>query len=897
MERAAAPAEPRLFTVRVPDGRMVVDFIADTLGRAAGGDPAQPGVTNQWALLAEAVSVMLAEADRMKERAAARAGTPEAAKFQTARKNYLAGAAKLLRYYQVAAGDVFDSTAGALTNTSGLPDWLLPGGIQLREVSGAARLNTDSGEFSGRLSGQLALSAFGATLTVPNASFDSRGRFDLSAYGSVTFPGGRLDVPPRQPLHLRSTPERPLALAGGARLTLANGLRLDASLSLVDPQYCFSLAARGLEFDLGKQLLLRRIVIQNQALENLGAEGLAALGDYLRSLNGAAETLLAAATNFPPVDEAGFGRPPEFAPPEITFDFSTLNAWSAELIANTRAGLLNAQQSLQPVLDSLARLNADARAATNSLTDERARLANLAARLALRRQMQAASALAAQQQAVAATELTQLQAKLVEGARQEGHNVIALVTPDLPDRLGESLEVVKLLLATEATLQSLDVSTPAGSLPSDPCQACLNPAANFVQRAEALSLCAARRQMARFGLNAVSGTITNPNVFNALAEIELYRAGRLLSTVEADFSEGGFDVSGQFVVFLEPILNRQRALLLEEAGPIASLPRLFEIVMLLTDNISDSDEANVFVDATALVAQLEAAAAPHLQGVAGGTLDAARAEAARNLANRRRQISGDVDQILGRYRSVGVIQPGDRYQPDFFTQLDQFFRILGRPVPPVIGTSMDEFVRFKVQELRARPFTVEFLTNRLSDGLDTANLIIGLTDWADTRMTNDFNVLTNLQFTITNFSLTFSAAAEGQRAWWLLDRYQEALRLHTAAYGSNLNSGLRLAEQKARAGSLAASTRVAGADQSQRHALDSPAPANGGGGRQQRGLEAGWFSESRQCVAPLAAAAAGRRRANVRFPDEHHVQFRDERGCQRSRPHALHPVGRLAGHV
>src|SRR5262249_14246642 len=107
----------------MPDGRTWMQYIADTLGAAAGGDPAQPGVTNQWALLDEAVSVLLAEADNMKD-LAAKAAVSDQPKFQAARKSYLAGAAQVLKYYKVSASDVFNSTAGALTNASGLPDWV-----------------------------------------------------------------------------------------------------------------------------------------------------------------------------------------------------------------------------------------------------------------------------------------------------------------------------------------------------------------------------------------------------------------------------------------------------------------------------------------------------------------------------------------------------------------------------------------------------------------------------------------------------------------------------------------------------------------------------------------------------------------------------------------------------
>ncbi len=45
--RSGATAGPRLFSEKVVDGRTWMEYIADTLGVAAGGDPAQPAVANE----------------------------------------------------------------------------------------------------------------------------------------------------------------------------------------------------------------------------------------------------------------------------------------------------------------------------------------------------------------------------------------------------------------------------------------------------------------------------------------------------------------------------------------------------------------------------------------------------------------------------------------------------------------------------------------------------------------------------------------------------------------------------------------------------------------------------------------------------------------------------------
>lgn len=810
--RAGLASGPRLFSETVVDGRTWMEYIADTLAATAGGDPAQPGVPNEWALVDEAVSVLLAEADTMKELAAARTG-PEAARFHEARRRYLVGAARLLNGYKVAAGDVFDALGGPLVNAAPLPDWLFPGEIHLDDISGAARLNTRTRDYSGRLSGRLRLPGWGLSLTVPTASFDRDGRMDLSAYGTLTFEGGSLTVPPRQPLRVRRSAEGRFAVAGDVRLALNNGLRFDASMSLADPVYCFGLSARGLEFDLGRELLVRVPVLSPGQLNAFGDEARDAFADYLRGLNGAAETLLSAATNFPAMDETQFGQPPEFVAPEFNLDVSVLNAWSGEIIAKTRVGLSNAQQSLQPVLDSLRRLNDTARSATNSLADERARMLNLAARMEARRRMKTALDLAAATQSISnAADVSQFQAQAVAGAREEGRLINALVTADLPDRLGESMEVARLLINMEGLLAHLaQPPTPEGTIPAEACDACLSPAANFLQRAAALIRCATRHLAVRHGLNPVSGTVTNAAVFNALTEADLYRLGRILADIDAEAQSKGIELEGELSIVLPVLLVRQQTLLLDELERTSSLPRLFELIALITENYNDLVDAGQFVPGDELVAQLEQAAGPRLQGVPPAVMDAARAEAQKTLALRRRALRDDVEILEGRRRHVGLVPPGDHYQPDVLTQLDQFFRILNLPVPPVMGGTMDDLVRFKVAELRARPFTAEFLTNRLADGQNLLSLVIGLTDWADRRLTNEFAVLGDLQFAVTNLSFSLVGAAELQQAWWFIDRYQDAFRMHAMVYGANVQAGLLAAERQSRDAALLASRRIAGA--------------------------------------------------------------------------------------
>lgn len=104
-----------------------------------------------------------------------------------------------------------------------------------------------------------------------------------------------------------------------------------------------------------------------------------------------------------------------------------------------------------------------------------------------------------------------------------------------------------------------------------------------------------------------------------------------------------------------------------------------------------------------------------------------------------------MEQAIGSNRRTQVIAPDDDYQPDFLTQLNNYFRVVGLPVPPGIATNLESYVRFKAQELRARPWSS---TNRLGEAQTLLSGVIGLTDWAGARMPTDFSTLTNLQFTV-----------------------------------------------------------------------------------------------------------------------------------------------------
>jgi hypothetical protein len=139
---------------------------------------------------------------------------------------------------------------------------------------------------------------------------------------------------------------------------------------------------------------------------------------------------------------------------------------------------------------------------------------------------------------------------------------------------------------------------------------------------------------------------------------------------------------------------------------------------------------------------------------------------------RSREIDSRVHRALGIGRREQVVQENDDSFLGALNQWNHFFRVLNLPVPPDVGTTLDAYVRYKADELRARPFTTAFLAQRMSDAEQLLTTIIDLTDWADARMPQDAALLNDLHLSLSNLTVSFTAAAEAQRAWWLLDQYQ-----------------------------------------------------------------------------------------------------------------------------
>ena len=812
--------------------------------------------TRAWRELDQATRQLLNAADR-----AGLSGD------QLLRRAYLAQAAVLLSASrQVAVGLMQD--AGGLFRTL---DFVLPGEVLFEEPAGCAIYNRETGDFHAAAQGRLRLPRWSLALTVQNAAFDNGGHFDLSAYGQLLFAAGQLNVPARQPLHFWYAPEQGPALEGTAQLRLGNGLRFDSSISLVDPIYQFGLAARGLELDLGRQMVLHRPVLDSAVWTQFGEATRDAFGDYLHDLNGSLETLVNCVTNYPVVDPNGFGQPPEFVPPEITLDFMPLNAWANDILARSRAGLNQGySNSLGEVIEAIRRLNHEADELAAGAGQESARWAALAGQIQARIKVAQAGGALGQSAPVPAPrlggkapaeaadsggDLATVLALSKAGGVTVARAAAELVTQEVVTNLPKARQVAILLYQAAAMCQTNNIPDPVGNPSGDPCADAteINNGLCLLQRAAALSACSARYYAMQIGVNPDTGQVTDTNLFNRLNADAVESSVMVLLELEAVGQAGGS--TNTVMPAMTPLVLRDLQLVREELA--ASTNWLYthqEVSSLEGANAVRSKLARLYfnqtrlMDAAALLqsgivdipdgtAQFEELANEVLgaQGAivhsvtrginVGLPLDSARQEASEARQVRQRQRRTQVDHILGRDRDdakpapVRRVLPRENHEPSFWTLLTDFLKRMSETLPDfpppifaeVVLPDLNNAVSAMALDLRARAAGAGLLSGGLQEAQSLLNTIAGLTDWAGTYMPGDLITQTNLQVALSNLTFQFKALAEAERAWWLLDRYQETLRLHTAIYGTNLVAGYNEALREARGASLQAEWRVADA--------------------------------------------------------------------------------------
>jgi hypothetical protein len=786
--------QPRLYTERMDDGRTWLEYAVDSLGAAAGGDPADAATANEWARLDEAVALLLAEADKMKIEAAQRAGTAAEADFNTARRKYLAGAARLLKFYSTAAGDVFDATAGAL-NPLALPDWQMPAEIQLHNIAGAARLNVRTGEFSGRLSGNMEIPAFDTMLDVPNLSFDSRGNFDLTAFGTTELPPGdtravTLTIPARRPLMVHFSDDGDFRVAGGVQLDLPDGIRLDAFFDVDDPRYEFGLGfAGGVTLKLAKEIALIRPVVNFTAAAPLTVEALRGFSQFFGSLGKGFENFLADSPDLPDPASFDVGRPPEFEVPESVVPFDAIDAWITALGNDVVRPAINGSinVTLQHARNIIAGMRAEVAAVQTQLTPAIPEIQQLARIVELNAEARNMAALAAAQQALG-VDSTRIQEDIRATAEDSAGKAKAwLQGLNANVELKTGLAILRLYVdaAAEASL--------AGSNE------------NFDPVLAATKIAAFRaRVLGSFGVNA-SGAISDAAKVAALSPADLRLA--VTTLIELDVMEQllGPSTGLPMVQAVSRILFERLRDQYNIAVTRGDIEQRAVLSMRLLDLASDQEDIGFTVtDAelqfmtNAWTETFDVIAARGSGGATGKKLAGSFMEAARGLVSaenravmrRRHDLFAETQKKDVREESLGLAER------TFLQKVRSAMNILeGRGLLTSIVLSgyksrLADWLEFSRQRF-ADNFPVTAAVERNLE--EASNTLIELADmlaFLDDLVPENVQLLGAFQSTWQALHIKWTGVAELRKAHWYFAAYARELAAAISRYGDGTSAAL-----------------------------------------------------------------------------------------------------------
>jgi len=815
----ATPAvRPRLFTETMPDGRTWMDLIADTLGPAAGGDPGQPGAAGQWALLDEAATVLLAEAEHLKSLAAARTGN-DTITISLTRRDCLAGCARLLQAYKTAAGSVFESNTAGLGNPTLLPDWLLPADIEIREIAGAGRINLRTGEFSGRLSGTMAIPQFESLFVVPNASFDSKGNFDLTAYGTTQLPPGdaralTLTVPARRPLTVHFSDDGNFRVAAGVQLDLPNNIRLDAFFDVDDPEYEFGLGfSGGVTLKLAKEVMLVRPVVNFSAAAPLTVEALDGFAQFFGSLGKGAENFLANAPELPDPGAIEVGRPPDFAVPETSVPFDVVDAWIV-MLANDAVrpavnGSINA--SLQPFRDIIAGMSAEVAAVQTQLTPKIAEIQQLGRLVELNAEARRMAEIAAAQQEIGADStamLAQMRATSEQAAAKS-----KTWLQNLPPGTDLKTSLAVLNLYTNAAAEA--------SLAGSP---------QHVDQALAASRVAdfRARLLADYGFSPTGGVADAAKV-NALAPADLH----LLVTALIELAAleqmlgpvtGLIPVQAVGRVWFERLRDHYNAAVAagdRERRAVLAL-QLLEMVDAVdaVDSVgfTVSDAELEFMSA-AWRETFDAASARSSDPVKGAAFAAKQFETARRavqeqnagVTRRRHELFGETD------RKGSEDEPAGLAERTYLESVRGAMDVLqGRGLlTAVVLTEYRDRLSLWFDHARADADLIYASTGHVEDALSDANTtLLDLADmlaFFDDLVPTDVQLLGRLQTSWQALHIKWTGVAEAQKAHWYLAAYARELSALTSRYGDGTAAALTTAFRTAGTEAVGGLSRVVNA--------------------------------------------------------------------------------------
>ncbi|TVR46703.1 MAG: choice-of-anchor D domain-containing protein [Puniceicoccaceae bacterium] len=666
-----------------------------------------------------------------------------------------------------------------------LADLVLPGGLLIDNLAGSARWNRHTSEFAGSFRGSLRLPNHAAALTINQARILPDGGIRLNAHGAIGFPADQptatLSIPARRPLDVFWAPGEIPRLLGAARLETTSGFTLEVQVELDDPWYGFAASVQSLRFDLAGKL-----TVFIPELPDTGAFDRAAsriLTDYFDALGGTLDGLSPLLD--PPV-LGNPGQPPDFITPVLEDPLRPLELWANSILADAERDinrsyndtLASAAQVFQWISDSLS-----------SLGDELEDLENAARRgLALRRARQALNALSE--------------------------------NPDLGDAAQLDLETVHQALADAEEAALRQYENPANARDLERARRAIRQAAAiaadrelagdesagaFYPETAAFFTQVVQENYLRLGLDPNTGAIADPALLADLSPEQLIREIRSLQALAADFGLLDEDAPTPGPGEASPaeaasaILNaatsvliaqlRERILLEIGESPESDWERRTELLGFLSDIIAFADLSDEIDYPSRTLPDGPTEPIDPMEDFDGIFVPEMTAALRRREADEARFQN---DPVAG-----------------FLHQVRTAFRRAGREVPAEIRESLrrDAAIhRERLEELIAG----EWPADRIRDGVSLLRTLANLASFYE-EDADEARLIELAQVTLPDLTTAFTAVAEAQQAWWLLQRYQEELflalgekitsdtSLLVAALDQSLADTLRAAERLGRA--------------------------------------------------------------------------------------------------
>lgn len=778
------------------DPRSALQILVDGVVEVSNAAPGAPG-SPQVAYIDEASGYLLREIHSLRlEIAGPGLSQAERDARRQIRLAYLEALTRLAVAHRDVAARLYDEAAATPGTFAFVGDLLLPGNIRVHELAGAARWRPATGFLSGRFSGAVDLPKFGARLRVPNASFDTRGNFALSAHGQSAFPAGTADqvtlrVPARRPLSLAISDRGDFSLSGGADLLLPGGYSLSGYLSIDDPHYVFELAYGGaIRFALLKDVTLLRPVVDPQALPDL--ETLGALAEVFGSLGTGFEAFLSELdeTDFPSASDLDPGEPPDHRNPVSTIPLDAWDAWLVSVGNGQILPLINgtASDTHEALLGMVVSVGEEFSSARNELE------ASLQQVRVLRKRLEAlARSRAAAERVNDNSDFDEVVGEIQKGI-QESLDYSNELLASLPETASLPLRFAAMNLAISSAAEAQSAGLPGISDTS---------LLSATLESGALAL------LGDAGLNP-NGSVADPEKF---AQTD-FRRRMVLSGVfrelGAEQSIGGLTSSLNYTQLSDDLLDHASDWVdarLEEARPkgdmeevALNLVRKMRVHALFQDP-GELDATDLVEGDVVLTEMLEALHARN--GVGSNRLEYAREfvmHASGVIDREFAVIQREINEALGRTPDTRVDLLGDKPSRGFFELLSSHWEILQARglLDPGRFAGQGDLIRSWMHAavgalgevaLNAQgEAELAFVEQNFQTLYETLSAAVDSLVFLEAWFSEDTALIDQWRTTWEPLHLTWVGVAESRKAWWLLAASTRNLADAAERYGDGLSA-------------------------------------------------------------------------------------------------------------